>query len=568
MLRDLRIQNFAIIEDISLTFDLGLNIITGDTGAGKSILVGALGLILGGRGSPEMIRSGEEQARITACFDLSAQPEQVERIRVLGVEIPDGELVVHRSLSRSGKAKITVNGDPSTVGLLVQISENFVDIHGQHEHHSLLDREHHIDLLDAFGSLEPGLSQYREVYLELTRLRQKLQRLEKEGKDLERRIDFLQYQIREVSEFNPQPGEEEGLLQECQVLRNADRIASLAQGAYAELYESEGAVSDRIGRITGSLRELFSIDARTEALSKQGEELKYRLEDMAHTLRDYLSRIEPDPDRLAAVEERLEGLRQLKRKYGQTIEEILQFRQAAQEELNGLTGDGENRSLLNETYNKTLTTAAELADDLSKLRRSSARNMEKALEKELTVLGMSGTRFVVEMQRHPARPEDPVDRQGRALTSKGMDQVEFLVSPNVGEEPKSLSRIASGGELSRIMLAIKTILAGVDRVGILIFDEVDSGIGGGIAETLGKRLAFVARDRQVICVTHLPQIASQGNTHHHIAKEVQDGRTRVTARHLKGKDRIQEIARMLGGIEMTKTTVQHAKEMLKLSNGL
>ncbi|OIP65833.1 MAG: DNA repair protein RecN [Nitrospirae bacterium CG2_30_53_67] len=568
MLRDLRIQNFAIIEDISLTFDLGLNIITGDTGAGKSILVGALGLILGGRGSPEMIRTGEEQARITACFDLRGQPEQIQRIRDLGIEIPDGELMVHRNLSRSGKAKITLNGDPATAGILSQISENLVDIHGQHEHHSLLNREHHIDLLDAFGGLSPILSQYKEVYLELTRLKEKLHRLEREGKDLPRRIDFLQYQIREIMDFNPEPGEEEDLIREIQVLRNTERIASLAQGAYAELYESEGAVSDRIGRIIGSLSELSSIDMRIEALSKQGEEVKYRIEDMARTLRDYLSRIEPDPDRLAAVEERLEGLRHLKRKYGPTIEEILQFRQAAEEDLKGLTGDEADHSLLNEACNKALTAAAKLAEDLSKSRRSSARSMERALEKELAVLGMSGTRFVAQMEKYPARPEDPADTRGRALTSKGMDQVEFLVSPNVGEEPKALSRIASGGELSRIMLAIKTVLAGVDRVGILVFDEVDSGIGGGIAEVLGKRLAFVARDRQVICVTHLPQIASQGNTHYHIAKEVQDGRTRVTARRLESKDRIQEIARMLGGIEMTRTTVQHAKEMLKLSNGL
>jgi DNA repair protein RecN (Recombination protein N) len=565
MLRDLRIQNFAIIEDLSLPFDYGLNIITGDTGAGKSILVGALGLVLGGRGSPDMIRTGAEQARITACFNLSTLPLQAERIRDMGLEIPDGELIIHRTLNRTGKARVTINGDPATVSLLSRIGESLVDIHGQHEHHSLLNRELHIDLLDAFGRTEKLLSQYHQTYSQLIQIKEERQRIEDEERDREQRIDFLQYQIREINELDPRPGEEKELTEERDILRNAERISTLAHESYAILYESEESLTDLLGHVLSRLNELAALDARTEALSRDGEDLKYRLEDMAHTLRDHASHTEPDPERLTAIEDRLDRLQKLKRKYGETIDAILGFQQKAEEELARLMRSEENRSRLNKEYEETLSRAGNQAQELSRTRTIAARDMEKELEGGLADLSMSGTRFVVQMETHPGLPEYPADKKGRALAPKGVDRIEFLVSPNVGEEPKPLIRIASGGELSRIMLAIKSVLAGVDQVGTLIFDEVDSGIGGGVAEILGKRLRFVAGGRQVICVTHLPQVASQGEAHHHIFKKVEDGRTVVSAHRLKGKERVQEIARMLGGVEVTQTTIRHAREMLKLS---
>jgi DNA repair protein RecN (Recombination protein N) len=566
MLCELRIQNFAIIEDVSLPFDSGLNIITGDTGAGKSILVGALGLILGGRGSPEMIRTGAEQARITACFNLSHLPIQSERIQDMGVEIPQGELIIHRSLSRAGKTRVTVNGDPATVGLLSRIGESLVDIHGQHEHHSLLNRDLHIDLLDAYGRSGKHLSQYEETFRKLIQIRDERKRIEEEERDREQRIDFLKFQVREIDELDPKPGEEEELIRERDVLRNADRIATLAHESYELFYESEDSISERLGQVLPRVHELAALDSRAETLSRDGDELKFRLEDMAHSLRDHAANIESDPERLAIVEDRMDSLQTLKRKYGERINEILEFRQKAEEELGRLMKSEETRSQLNEEYEKTLIRAGNLAQELSRLRAKAARHMEKELEQELAGLSMSGTRFMIQMESHPGLPEYPLDKKGRALTAKGVDQVEFLVSPNAGEAPKPLIRIASGGELSRIMLAIKSVLAGVDQVGILIFDEIDSGIGGGVAEVLGKRLRFVASGRQVICVTHLPQVASQGEAHHHIFKKVANGRTVVSARRLKGKERIEEIARMLGGIEITKTTVKHAKEMLKFAD--
>lgn len=568
MLRELRIRNFAIIEDLSIPLGAGLNIITGDTGAGKSILVGVVGLVLGGRGSSEMIRTGADQARLTALFDLGDRPEQMERIRTMGVEISDGELVVQRTLSRSGKSRVTVNGDPVPVGLLCRIGENLVEIHGQHEHHSLLDRENHIVLVDAFGRLAPLLARYEEAYERLVGIQRELHRLQDEAMGRDRRIDFLQYQIREIDAVAPRMGEEEELSFECGLLRNAERIATLARGAFALLYESDDAISDRLGRTLAMLNELASLDARTGDLVSQCTDLKYGLEEVAHTLRDHASGMEPDPIRLESLEDRLEALRNLKRKYGGGLEQVLRFRQEAEEELSRLTAHEENLSRLNEKSETARAEAVRLARQLSQSREKASRRMERELESQLGELGMSGTRFVVRQERHPGVAGAPADPEARTLTRRGLDRIEFLVSPNAGEDPRPLSRIASGGELSRIMLSIKTVLAEADRVGILIFDEIDAGIGGGVAEILGKKLHDTARGRQVICVTHLPQVASLGDVHHHIEKQVQDGRTRVAARLLKGSDRVQEIARMLGGVEMTKTTVQHAREMLKLSHGL
>jgi DNA repair protein RecN (Recombination protein N) len=562
MLRDLRIQDFAIIEDLLLTFESGLNIITGDTGAGKSILIEALGLILGGRGSADMIRTGSKQARITARFDLNGDPEKIAQIRDLGLEIDEGDLVIQRILSRAGTARITANGDPATVGLLARIGENLVDIHGQQEHHCLLKRENHLALLDAFGGNGDLLVSYRQCFSRLVHTQRELRRIENEEKDRVRRIDFLRYQIDEIDTVAPKPAEDRELEEAIRVLGNAERIRILAETCYAMLYENENSLSDQVGQLLSGLRELSSLDARAEGISGDGEEIKFQLEDMAHTLRDYASNVESDPSRLAELENRLELLRMLKRKYGETISDVLRFRQEAGKELARLTGSEENRSRLQADLASSLQETTSLAEKLSQKRQQAADRLERKLEKELADLAMQGTRFIVRIEPHSSNSEELQDSKGRSLTPFGYDLVEFLVSPNVGEPPKPLARIASGGELSRIMLSIKTVLASVDRVETLIFDEIDAGIGGRVAEILGRRLRYVAKGRQAICVTHSPQVATQGHIHIHIAKRVDQGRTYVTARALEGKERVQEIARMLGGMEITRTTVQHAREML------
>ena len=433
MLRDLRIQNFAIIEDLSLCFDKGLNIITGDTGAGKSVLVGALGLILGGRGSPEMIRTKADQARITATFDLRERPDQIERIRNLGIEVSDGEVMIHRTLGRSSKNRVAVNGDPTTVGLLVRLGENLVDIHGQHEHHSLLNAESHIDLLDDYGKIIPQLSRYQEIYHQLKHIAQELHRIDKESKDREQHVDFLQYQIREIDEFNPSEGEEEELIFERDLLRNAERISTLSQEAYNMLYDNEGSISDLFGQTLSRLHELASLDSSAQVLVDEGEGMKVQLQEMSHALRDRASNIEPDPDRLTWIEERLERLNRLKRKYGSSMAEILAFRQESENELARLNGSEENQLKLQETYHEAIKQAGKAAADISKLRTKAAQKMEKELERELGDLSMAGTRFQVRLETQKGVGQDLCDDQGRLLTSKGMDKVEFIVSPNVGE---------------------------------------------------------------------------------------------------------------------------------------
>ncbi|MDX1764595.1 MAG: DNA repair protein RecN, partial [bacterium] len=434
-----------------------------------------------------------------------------------------------------------------------------------HEHHSLLNREHHITLLDAFGALTDLIGEYREKQEALLQIRKNLARIDREAEDRERRIDFLRYQIDEIETVAPVSGEEEALTGELSILANAERIRRLGDEAYALLYDAEDALTDRLGQVLKRLQELGSLDGRAEPMAVQGEEIKYVLEDLSQSLRDHVSTIESNPDRLAQVEERLQQLQGLKKKYGPDMAAVLEFRDEAARELERLTGSEADRSRLAQEDERATIELVRLAAQLSEKRKKSAGKMETRVEQELADLLMGGTRFVVQMTQHPPGPGRIAAPGGQALSWNGAEQVEFLVAPNAGEGPKPLVRIASGGELSRIMLAIKTALVGVDPVETLIFDEIDSGVGGGVAEILGRRLRSVAEGRQVICVTHLPQVASQGATHIHIAKETSRKRPRVVARPLAGDDRVQEIARMLGGVKITRTTVEHAAEMLELS---
>ena len=557
MLRELRIQNFAIIDRLEIRFHEQLNVLTGETGSGKSIVVDAVDLLLGGRASSEQIRTDCDEAVLEAAFEVSSDGSIVAQLREMDLLDEGGDdLVIRRVVARSGKSRAQVNGRLVSVGQLQQLGNLLVDIHGQHEHQSLLQPEQQLYLLDAFGKLLPRREELHRHCLAYRKIQSELSELENRERDRSRREDFLRFQIQEIEAAQLSPGEDARLEQERHLLANAERLAVLAEEAYQNLYAADGAVVSQLARVESSVNELARTDARMKEVSTTCSEASAQLRDVAGRLRDYKDGIEYDPKRLEQVEERLHGIASLKKKYAPTLEEILDFLRKAEEELAAFSAHDERLKFLRDALEATRLKWAELAKRLTQERVRAARVLEKKVEQELAQLNMGKTKFKIRIEsRHGTEDPGPT----------GAETIEFLVSPNPGEEPKPLARIASGGELSRMMLSLKSILAAVDRVPTLIFDEVDAGIGGGVAEVVGQRLKDLARRRQVLCITHLPQIASQAALHFTVEKLLSNGRTITKIKRLGKEDRVEEIARMLGGRELTPTAFKHAREMLDLA---
>lgn len=557
MLKELGITNFAIIDRIVLAFHDGLNVISGETGAGKSILIGAIGLLLGDRASTDLIRSEEDAAVVEAVFDIGAGKTLRERLQEMGFH-PGREIVVKRVVSRSGKNRVYIDGNLATVAMLGEISETLVNVCSQHEHQVLLDPESHIDILDEFGNLGAPLGRFAALYDEYQKLRAKRDDLAAKNRNRAEREEFLRFQTGEIERAALKPGEDAALLDEKKVLSNAARLTELARDAWETLYGSEEPVLGAIARVTGHIRDIRRIDPNFTVSEDEMKSLAIQLEDAARGLRDYLGKIPSDPARLEEIDDRLEAIGRLKRKYGGSIESVLRTGQSLREELQGLASAAEDIGALEAELAKRKTRLREQAETLSAERRRVAASMEKAIESEIHALMMEKARFSVRF------PEAPPDAEGLApLNPKGIDQPEFHLSTNVGEPLKPLNRIASGGELSRIVLAMKKVLAKAGSVGTVVFDEVDSGIGGATAEVVGRKLRDISRHHQVICITHLPQIASFGRTHYRVTKQVSDGRTRTDVRQLSEDERVEEITRMLGGVEITEKTRAAAREMLK-----
>ncbi|HUK56982.1 MAG TPA: DNA repair protein RecN [Nitrospiria bacterium] len=557
MLRELRIQNFAIIDRLEIRFHEQLNVLTGETGSGKSIVVDAVDLLLGGRASSEQIRTDCDEAVLEAAFDVSRDGPVAAQLVEMGLSgNADEDLIIRRVISRSGKSRAQVNGGLVTLGQLQQVGNLLVDIHGQHEHQSLLKPEQQLYLLDAFGQLLRLREDYHRRYLAFQAVRSELSELGAQEQERSRREDFLRFQAREIETAGLFAGEDAGLERERSVLANAERLAMLADQAYQDLYAADGAIMTQLARVESSVDELARTDERMKDVSAFCSEASAQLREVAGRLRDYKEGIEYDPKRLEQIEERLHLIVSLKKKYGPTIEGLLEFRRKAEEELAALSTHDERVKSLAGALEEGRAKCAEMAKRLTQERSLAARSLEKKVEKELAQLKMGRTKFKIRMG----------SRDGtEALGSTGAEGVEFLVTPNPGEEAKPLARIASGGELSRMMLSLKSILAAVDRVPTLIFDEVDAGIGGGVAEVVGQRLKALARHRQVLCITHLPQIASQAAVHFTVEKSLSNGRTVTKVKRLEKEDRVEEIARMLGGRELTPTAFKHAREMLNLA---
>ena len=567
MLTELRIQNFAIIQELILEFDQGLVIFTGETGAGKSIILDALEAVLGGRADTTNIRTGSDRAFVEAVIKLD-EPAKSAIQEILGEEdlLDDTDfLVLRREIRREGRNTARINGRSVNVSLQHEVGSILVDIHGQSEHLSLLKVRNHLDLLDRFADTELFLDDYREVYTELRTVQRDLEHIRQLESDSARRVDILNYQIQEIEAANPQPGEEADLRQERTRLSNAENLSTLTQRALQLLDEGTpetSSITDMLGEAVQALAELGGIDSSTLALHDVAESSLSSLSDLTLELRAYSEKIEFNPHRLDQIEERIDLINTLKRKYGNSIEEILAFAGRAHRELGNIIHAEERLEELGQREVELMKAASEKASLLSEKRLKSAKSLAEAVEVELDDLRMASARFAVEMQvRADADGLLLPDGQRVAFDSRGFDQVEFLVEPNPGEGLKPLAKIASGGETSRLMLALKNVLAHADTIPILIFDEIDQGIGGRVGMTVGEKLWNLSHQHQVMCITHLPQLAAYGDQHYNVTKQVYEGRTLTQVEFLEGQTRQNELAQMLG--PLSDGTLRSADEILE-----
>jgi DNA repair protein RecN (Recombination protein N) len=555
MLTELKIKNFAIIDELKVSFDDGLSIISGETGAGKSIIIGAVSLLLGEKASADMIRSSEDTAVVEALFDIGRMETLKERLKQMGFYQGD-ELVIRRVVSRSGKNKAYLNGSLVPLGLLSSVSESLLNICSQHEHQVILNVENHLDILDELGGLLALRSEYSVLYEQYQSLNARLRELESVRRKRGEREDLLGFQLREIDAAGLKTGEDAALLEEKRVLENAQKLMDYAGKVYDTLYGRQGSVLEEFRGAIANIREIKRIDARLHVVEDDLEALFYQIEDVALTIRDYAKNLSFDAARLEEIEERLTAIGRLKRKYGSTLEQVFQKRTEMEEELRAISSVAEEMEQVSETMAILRGQLMMAAGNLSQERRSVAIRLKEAMEDEIHTLGMAGAKFDTVFKEPSSDGAEPL------FNSKGIDDVEFYLAANVGETLKPLNRIASGGELSRIILAMKKVLALTGSVGTIIFDEVDSGIGGATAEIIGEKLRDVSGYHQVLCITHLPQIASFGDRHYRVTKTVSGGRANTWVEVLSPEERLEEIARMLGGVELTEKTREHAREML------
>ena len=564
MLKELSIRNFAIIDDLQIGFSEGLTILSGETGAGKSIILNAVNLLLGSRASADLVRSGAKTAELEALFHISPNSGVSAIMSELGYDPAQG-LLIRRIIARSDGNRVYINGRLATIQILNTITENLASIAGQHAHQGLLKEDEHLLILDRFGGLMPQRQKVYDQYHQLLPLIDELEKLKKIRERQAEHLELLQFQKKEISDAGIVPGEDADLEQERLRLKNAETLCQIVNGSIEELYGAPGSVIERLLEVKKNLERAGQIDSQLNSGAGRLAESTYHIEDLIEELRSYLRLIQIDEQRLEVVEERLDELNKLKRKFGGSLQAVQSQLESIEQELSNVENIGEKINSVKKLIAGLHDRCKAAALRLSKNRKKAAGALAQKIIKALASLKMVQTIFKVDLNTISWNPktERHLNIDDHTLTETGIDRVTFMIAPNLGEDLKPLATIASGGELSRVILALKAILAETDSVETVIFDEVDAGIGGGTAEVVGRKLAELAQHHQVICITHLPQIAKFGEHHFSISKHVIDGRTQTAIQPLSNDERHKEIARMLGGEDITSTTLEHARELLE-----
>lgn len=561
MLVQITVSNFAIIENLEISFRPGLNILSGETGAGKSIIINAMNLVLGGRASSDLIRSGCSEARVEALFTFPENRALEDLLSDLGFSF-DGDLLIKRTIFREGRNRVFINDSMATLQALSRLGSVLISISGQHEHQLLLEPERHLYILDDFGGLSNERAGLSELFSGYQALKEDIRQIEGDIKRISEKQDLAGFQMREIEEAGISPGEDEELVEEKRRLLHAEELLEIVTEGYQILYEQNDSVLSSLSQCIKRMKKGAELDRRLSSIGEALFEIEAGLEDASLSLRDFQKMIHPDPDRLEEVVQRLDLLNRFKRKYGPTLEDILQFKDILTSKMFDLDEKRESLDQLVTDRKELESAIIKRAGVLSEKRKKAAGKFEKAVEKELHNLNMAETRFRVSFSGEDDENKESDEDLLKDIGPHGLDRMEFIISANVGEELKPLSKIASGGELSRIMLAVKTILARTESVETIIFDEVDSGISGATAEVVGKKLDSLAGFHQMLCITHLPQIASQGKTHFQVSKVVTAGRTQAVIKELDYDSRVREIARLLAGREITPKALAHAREMM------
>jgi DNA repair protein RecN (Recombination protein N) len=563
MLRLLRIRDFALIRSLEVEFSAGLNLLTGETGSGKSIIVDALSLLTGERASPDVVRTDAKAAVLEAVFSPDSNKDITGLLTDAGINAEEDSILIHREISSGGRSRIYINNSLATLSLLKSVGELLVDIHGQTERQSLLSLTSHLTWLDRFAANLPKVAEIRSLYHNIQELAAELESLQIDEQERLRKLDILRFQLEEIRRAKLQPGEIEQLQNERKILSNKERILSLANEGHELLYESTPSLISQNSRLVKIAQELENFDPSWITQREALQDCLYKLEDIAYIFRDYSAGIDSSPERLAQIEQRIEDLERLAKKYGPSVEEIQAHASRCERELEDLASLEDKSKALADKFQQQLEAYMRLAENLSDKRRKDARSLEREMRKEFQQLSLEKMELSVQFQ---ARGDaEKTCRIPSCCGPGGLDRIEFMVSANKGEEKRPMAKIASGGELSRVMLAIRTLCGGGDTAKTLVFDEVDAGIGGRVAEVVGRRLHRLSAQSQVLCVTHLPQIAAFAGQHFRVGKKEVASRTETFIEALDASERILEIARMLGGETITEITRRHAREMLENS---